>query len=134
MSDRTRRNKTSGIPTWSWAVAALGLVLVGSSAGFMLFKAFVGDASPPQIEIDVVDVSPSGDSFLAEIRATNRGGTAAAGVVIEGALRSAEASVETSTITLDYVPSGSQIFAGLYFARNPREFDLQVRAKGYEQP
>ena len=112
MANRAHRDKTSGIPSWSWSIAAVGAILVGGSAGFMLYKALFGDASPPQIEIEVVDISP----------------------VIEGTLHSPDANAESSTITLAYVPSGSQIFAGLYFQQDPRKFDLQVRALGYEQP
>lgn len=134
MANRAHRDKTPGIPSWSWAVAAVGAILVGGSAGFMLYKAFFGDASPPQIEIEVVDISPNGKVYLAEIRVTNVGGVAAAAVVIEGTLHSPDESVESSAITLAYVPSGSQIFAGLYFQQDPRKFDLQVRALGYEQP
>jgi uncharacterized protein (TIGR02588 family) len=58
----------------------------------------------------------------------------AAGLMVEGVLKEGTATVETSAITMDYVPSGSQRRAGLIFSRDPRKFELQIRAKGYEQP
>jgi uncharacterized protein (TIGR02588 family) len=64
----------------------------------------------------------------------NRGSSVAAGLVIEGVLSDNSSAVETSTITIDYVPSGSQRQAGLYFTRDPRTLRLQVRPKGYVDP
>ena len=45
-----------------------------------------------------------------------------------------EEEVEISETTIDYVPAGSQREAGLFFIRNPQEFDLQLRAKSYVEP
>ena len=54
--------------------------------------------------------------------------------MVEGVLREKTATLEISAITMDYVPSGSQRKAGLIFSKDPRQFDLQIRAKGYVQP
>jgi uncharacterized protein (TIGR02588 family) len=37
-------------------------------------------------------------------------------------------------MTLDYSPPGSEKQAGLFFTRDPRQFQLQVRALGYVEP
>jgi uncharacterized protein (TIGR02588 family) len=37
-------------------------------------------------------------------------------------------------VTIDYVPSRSSRKAGLFFMRDPREFDLSLRALGYQSP
>jgi len=122
------------IPSWSWVAAAVGLALVAGSAGFMLFRALAGDPSPPDLVIETEAVVPNGSSYLVPIRVANRGGSAAAGLTVEGVLMEGTVTVETSAITMDYVPSSSQRKARLFFSRDPRKFDLQVRAKGYEQP
>jgi hypothetical protein len=44
--------------SWSWLVAAVGLVLVVGSAGFMLYQAFAGDSSPPELVIETDAVVP----------------------------------------------------------------------------
>jgi uncharacterized protein (TIGR02588 family) len=130
---RNRENKGDDMPALAWAVAALGAILVAGALGFMLYKAFAGDDSPPQFEIDVESIAASGDDYLVQIRVANVGGLAAAAVVIEGILTTADGD-ETSTITLDYVPSKSHRHAGLYFSQDPQQRDLKIRALGYVQP
>ncbi|MDN5753024.1 MAG: hypothetical protein L0H15_07055 [Nitrosospira sp.] len=133
MVNRSRHKKTGDIPGWSWIFAAVGLVLTIGSAGFMLYQGFAGD-SPPELVIETDGVVPNGRGYLVQIRVTNRGGSVAAGLVVEAMLREGTATVETSTITMGYVPSGSQRRAGFFFSRDPRKFDLQILAKGYVQP
>jgi uncharacterized protein (TIGR02588 family) len=129
-----RGEKTAEIPNWSWLVAALGFVLVAGSSSFMLYQAVAAESSPPAIAIEMDAAGPSGDGYLIPIRVMNRGGSAAAALVIEGVLREGTATVETSTITIQYVPSGSQREAGLIFSKDPSRFAVQIRAKGYEHP
>jgi uncharacterized protein (TIGR02588 family) len=134
MADRNLRTAVASVPVWSWAVAALGLLLVAGSAGFMLYTEFVRDNSPPLVTIAIDAIAPSGDGYVVKIGVINRGSSVAAGLVIEGVLSDNSSAVETSTITIDYVPSGSQRQAGLYFTRDPRTLRLQVRPKGYVDP
>jgi uncharacterized protein (TIGR02588 family) len=134
MADRNLRAAVASVPVWSWAAAALGLLLVAGSAGFMLYTAYVRDDSPPLVAIAVEAIAPSGDGYVVKINVINRGSLVAAGLVIEGVLSDDSSTIETSTITIDYVPSGSQREAGLYFSRDPRRFRLQVRPKGYVDP
>jgi uncharacterized protein (TIGR02588 family) len=64
----------------------------------------------------------------------NEGGTTAAGLTVEGELRDGTESVETSDSTIDYVPSHSERQGGLFFTLDPGEYEVQLRAKGYEMP
>lgn len=134
VSGRNRDREDAGIPGWSWAVAAAGLALVLGSAGFMLYQQFTADTSPPEIAIATESIGPRGSSFLVEILITNRGGSAAAGLVVEGVLKEGSPLGETSSITLDYVPARSERRAGLFFTKDPQKFDLQLRAVGYRDP
>lgn len=134
MTDQSRQKSANEIPVWSWVVAAFGLVFIVGSAGFMLYKAIAGGSSPPAIVTQIDSVAPSEDGFLVQISVLNKGGSVAVGLVVEGVLKSESATVETSTITMGYVPSGSRRKAGLYFTKDPQRFDLQVRSKGFEQP
>jgi uncharacterized protein (TIGR02588 family) len=134
MADGSHSEKAGDISIWSWLVAAVGMVLVVSSAGFMLYQSFAGDSSPPDLVIEIDTIAPRDVGYLVQIRVTNRGGSAAAGLIVEGALKQRSATVEASVIAMAYVPSRSQRKAGLIFSRDPLKFDLQIRAKGYEQP
>jgi uncharacterized protein (TIGR02588 family) len=70
----------------------------------------------------------------AEIRARNRSGHTAAGVVVEGELKRDGQTVETSETTFDYIPGRSERRGGLYFENDPRQMELTVRPKGYANP
>lgn len=130
-----KRSKISSeIPFWEWVVGAIGLVFVLTSIGFMLYQAFVVEEFAPEILIETEAIEPSGGVYLVKIRVTNRGGLVAAGLVVEGILKEGDEIVETSEITIDHVPAGSERKAGLFFTRDPEGLDLQLRAKGYQQP
>ena len=107
---------------------------MAGSVGFMLYQHFAEDRTPPLVAIEVQSVVPSGDGYVVTIDVTNRGSAVASGLVIEGVLNDTATAVETSTITIDYVPSGSHRQAGLYFSRDPGRFNLQIRPKGYVDP
>lgn len=122
------------VSPWEWLVAAVGLVLVVGTIGYMLYHAIAGGNAPPQIEVEVMSIEQSGEGFLVSFTATNQGDMAAADVVIEGQLRDDSGILETSAATFAYVPAGSTREGGLYFAQDPRQFRLEVRAKGFERP
>jgi putative integral membrane protein (TIGR02587 family) len=64
----------------------------------------------------------------------NEGTRTAAAVEVEGRLFDGEELLESSRVTLDYVPRGSATRAGLWFARDPNGLRLEVRALGYQEP
>lgn len=117
-----------------WAIAMLGLALVFGSIAFMLYEAAAGDASPPDVTVRVDSIFPTKDGFLVMFRAINQGGSTAEGLTIEGEIKKADGSVETSNTTIEYVPSHSEREGGLFFSSDPRHAALRLRAKGYEKP
>ena len=134
MTDQHEIQKIADSPGWSWIIASIGLVLVVGSAGFMLYRAFAVPPSPPVLVVEVDEITPSGNGYLVRILVTNTGGSSAAGLVVEGELKYGDTAVETRSVTLDYVPLGSQRRAGLFFNKDPRTHTLQVQAKAYQQP
>ena len=126
--------KEPDLPRWSWIVSLVGLIFVLGSIGYMFFKATKNEISPPDIVIQQERVSQQTDSYLVEIRVTNRGGSAAARLMVEGSLLKNGETVESSTITMEYVPAESSRKAGLLFTQDPRLYQLKVRALGYEEP
>ena len=136
MTDEAEKDhgKLDEAPLWMWAIGLLGLVLVVGSIGFALYEAAVGDSSPPNVTVQFEGVVPAQNGFLVEFRVINEGGTTAAGLTVEGELRNGAEIVETSDTTLDYVPSHSERQGGLFFTMDPQQYELQLRAKGYETP
>ena len=133
-ADRGQTIEQHHVSTWEWAVAALGLILVVGTIGFMLFRALTETGTPPTIEFSVGEIQPSGPGYLVTFTATNRGNEAAADLLVEGQLAGDDGSTETSSATLAYLPGGSHRQGGLFFVSDPRARPLVIRAKGYERP
>jgi uncharacterized protein (TIGR02588 family) len=128
------KEKIKDAPLWMWGIALLGLALVLGSIVFVLYEAAAGDSSPPDVTVQVDSIHPTRNGFLVEFRAVNEGGSTAEGLTVEGELRDGTESVETSHTTIEYVPSHSEREGGLFFTLDPRRYELQLRAKGYERP
>jgi uncharacterized protein (TIGR02588 family) len=131
---RHDQEKLDDAPLWMWSIGLLGLVLVLGSIGFMLYEAAAGDSSPPDVMVDVQEILPIQNGFLVEFRVINEGGRTAAGLIVEGELRDGTEIVEASDTTIEYVPSHSEREGGLFFTQDPRQYELQLRATGYETP
>lgn len=128
------KEKITDAPLWMWGIALLGSALVLGSIVFALYEAAAGDSSPPDVTVQAVSIHPTRNGFLVEFRAVNEGGSTAEGLTVEGELRDGTESVETSHTTIEYVPSHSEREGGLFFTSDPRRYELQLRAKGYEKP
>ncbi len=133
-NDPGEPGKLKDAPPWMWGIAMLGLVMVVGSIGFMLYEAVAGESSPPDVTLKVDLILPTRNGYLVKFRALNEGGSTAEGLTIEGELRNGTESLETSNTTIEYVPSHSEREGGLYFALDPNQYELRLRAKGYEQP
>lgn len=121
-------------PLSEWLVALLGLLVVLSALGFLGYEAVAGDTTAPDPLIRVTDIESVGGGYLAQLEILNQGGDTAAGLTVEGTLTRGGRVVETSDVTLDYLPGGSVREAGLFFSRNPRQGRLELRALGFQEP
>ena len=117
-----------------WIVAAIGLLLVSGAIGFLIYRGATKGDLPPKFKIEVLSIVKADENYLVNFRIFNSGEITAAALTIEGELKSGETSEETSDVTLTYVPSQSERRGGLIFTKNPNEYQMQIRAKGYEQP
>jgi uncharacterized protein (TIGR02588 family) len=133
-STSQKQQEKDFIPIWEWIVAAVGLLLVAGVIGFLLYEAFSGERLPPDVKLSVESVVQTRNGFLVRITAVNEGSLTAEGVIVEGELRSGSEVLERSRTTIDYLPPGSEKRGGLFFTRDPRRFELQVRPLGYEEP
>ena len=133
-SSQNESAKEHKIPVLEWVAAAIGLVLVVGAIGFMFYQALFFESKPPNISITIESVTPNDAGYLVAFKAANNGDKTAASVAIEGELKNGDESVEKSSVTIGYVPSYSETSGGLFFSKNPQNFDLKIRATGYEQP
>ncbi len=121
-------------PLLEWIMALVGAALIVAAVGFLLYEALTQGDEPPRVVIEVLDVTVQDGRFLVEFDARNTGDETGAGVTIEGQLLQGGEPVETSSVTLPYVPGHSTRKGGLFFTEDPTQYDLQIRALGYERP
>lgn len=135
-----RRGEEDGSPSRQgtspveWVAAALSALLVAGTIAFLLHDALRSPPAPPVVRIEVESTARAGRGWVVEFRAVNRGPTTAAGLTVEGTLHGDAGAVETSQVTIDYVPADGSRGGGLFFTKNPREYRLQIRPMGYDRP
>jgi uncharacterized protein (TIGR02588 family) len=121
-------------PVLEWIAAAIGLVVLVGVTGFVASEALRPDETPPRIVVQSLGVEKTEAGYLVRIRAVNRGGSAAAQVVVEGELVKAGAKPETAEATFDFIADHSSREGGLFFRGDPAAGALTFRAKGYAAP
>jgi uncharacterized protein (TIGR02588 family) len=126
--------KGGGTSPLEWVVAGISALLVLGVAAFLLYDALARPETPPRITLEVDTIVPAGGGYLVEFRARNRGQATAAGLVVEGVIRSDTGTVEKSQVTISYVPAQGSRQAGLIFTRDPRAGRLEMRPLGYDRP
>jgi uncharacterized protein (TIGR02588 family) len=130
----SRHTRAAGIPPLEWAAATVGLVLVCGALGVMVWLGLARGDTPADVSVRVDAVTALAKGYVVTIRAVNRGGITAADVTVEGELRSATGVAETSTMSFKYLAPHSERRGGLYFEKDPRQFELKLKPKGYETP
>jgi uncharacterized protein (TIGR02588 family) len=107
---------------------------VSGSIGFLVYQAITRSSSPPDIIFNIKSIIKISNGYLVKFQAMNKGNSTAKGLIVEGQLKDGNGDVAVSETTLDYLPSHSKREGGLFFMKDPRQFELQLRALGYEQP
>lgn len=132
--DGKNKNKKKETPVLEWIAAGIGLILVVGAIGFVLYNAIYAKDSPPDLIVIKENIKQAKAGYLVKFKVKNTGNQTASAVVIKGALVQNGENIETGEVTLDYVPSDSEREGGLYFSKNPSEFELELNAEGYEKP
>ena len=116
-------------------MGTLGALLVLGSIAYLTSQALLQSASPPDVRLVAEEVVGLRNGYLVRLRAINEGRTTASQLTLEGELIDPGGmAFETSDTTLDYLPGRSEREGGLFFRRDPRGFELRLRAKGYVKP
>ena len=132
MAQQKSRRET---PLLEWVASGIGLLLLLGLLAVIARQALSQEIGQlPVIEVTAGRVVATGSGFVVAIEASNQSGGTAAAVEIEGALKSDEATIETSSAVIDYVPGHSRRSGGLFFAQDPRLHRLELRALGYQAP
>ena len=126
-AERAKHRRGHASP-WEWVAAGVSAVVVLSVIGLMLYEAVTGSGLPPEMNVEVTG------GYLVQFDVRNTGERTGAEVTVEGELRSGEQVVESSQVTIDYVPAEAVRSGGLFFTRDPAAHSLEVRVLGYDEP
>lgn len=130
----SQNEKGKKIALLEWVAAAIGLILVGGSLGFLIYDAVTKKDTPPILTVKPESVTPNKDGYLLKFSLYNDGTENAADVTVEGKISDGEKDLETSSVTIDYSPAHSKREGGLLFKENPQQSGFQIRATGYNKP
>ena len=118
-----------------WVVFGVGLLLVVSTLGYLVYDGATAADTPPDIEVRAGEPRPGGAGFLVPVTVVNRGGQTAEGVSVEVVLEAHGApEPERGEFTLAFLPRGGTREGWVSFRSDPRAGRLTARAHGYEKP
>lgn len=129
-----RRKRTAGTSTLEWIIASISFLVVAATIVFLLDEATDGQDSFPLIEIRTESVTPYEWGYIVELAVHNSGGATAAQLLVEGTLLDGDSAIQTSTVTLDYLPARSLRRAALIFTHDPNRYELRLRPSGFAYP
>ena len=146
MSSRSNKNRNRqsevahepphGAPAsnWEWVCAAIGVLLVLGTVGFIGYEALTREPAVPDVTVEHIGTEQASGGYIVRFSARNTGPATAAALSISGELLDATAVIESSEAVLDYLPSNAERQGGLIFQNDPARYELKLTAKGYFDP
>lgn len=131
---KEQKKQAAGKPVLEWAASILGLMILVCLAAILAWDGLQRTEALPAVAIDKGRIIESRHGYTVEFVARNLTGVTASDVQVEGVLRRDGQIVEAAQSRMDYVPGSSVRRGGLFFTRDPREYDLALRALGYSEP
>lgn len=128
---RSQPERTSRL---EWAFALIGAAIIAGTIGYMIRHGISHPATPPDVVVLTSAPRQVSGGYLVEFTAFNRGNTTAVNLTIDGELSQGSRTVETSEVTLDYLPQRASRKGGLFFRNDPRLHELSASAGGYTMP
>jgi uncharacterized protein (TIGR02588 family) len=118
-----------------WVVFGVGLLLVASTLGYLVYDGATSADTPPDVEVRLGEPRPGGAGFLVPVTVFNRGGQTAEGVSVEVLLEGGGSpEPERGEFTVAFLPRGGTREGWVAFRSDPRAGRLTARALGYEIP
>ncbi len=121
-------------PLSEWIAAAVGLVILLSSIGGLVWTALADGHQRVAPVARVASVERRGERFHVLLQVHNQGGAAAAALRVVAQLREGERVVEEAETEFEHLAGHSSREAGLFFRNDPARMDLSVSVKSYQRP
>ena len=133
-SEDDQEGYSQPISAMEWIVSALGAILVCVMIGSTLYQGVRSTSPYPEVSVEVEHVENLAAGYHVVFNAQNTGDATAAQVTIQGQLIRDGLSIETVSVTLDFVPAQSEARGGMLFENNAGELELKIRAVSYTDP
>ncbi len=112
----------------------LGILLVVSFLVILVMQWVTTRTEFAHLRVRASEVIEFQGMHEVEIVVENTGGETAAAALATGTLERGDATVEEASVTISYVPAGSEAKAVLVFRNDPNEYELKLMVRGYEKP
>lgn len=117
-----------------WTVFALGLILVSSTLGYLVYDAIGRTSDRPLLELTLREPYQQGSHYVVPLTVHNRGGRTAEQVLVRVTLTADGNDEESAELQFESIPRLSQREGYVTFKSNPKNGQIDGRAVGYEQP
>ena len=131
---KDRNASAERTPALEWILGATGAVMLLVCIGYLLYRGDAGDEKAGEVAVQVSNISQTGNSYLVQFTARNDGTQTLASVNVSARLLDGDTEIATAQAVIDYLPGRSIRSGGFYFAEDPREHRLELRAEGYQLP
>ncbi|CAN5712908.1 TIGR02588 family protein [soil metagenome] len=117
-----------------WVVFALGLILVSSTLGYLIYAGASMGHEPPSIEVRLGTPEPGQFNFTVPVTIVNHGDETAEGVRIEVVVESRGEAKERAELDVAFLPRHATREGWVTFDQDPRASQLKARVLGYQKP
>lgn len=126
-SEEQGQNLLQVVVTWISGILLLAVL------GYLVWDG-TRASSPAQFSTIIEPARSSGDHFYLPVSVDNIGGESVQGLGLTVELLEGESVLESSSVTLDWLPEGSTRRVVLVFERDPAGLRKRVRFGGYQVP
>jgi uncharacterized protein (TIGR02588 family) len=119
---------------FEWIVFALGLLLVFSTLGYLIYAGASMGHEPPSLEVRLGTPEQRQFNFIVPVTVVNHGDETAEGVRIEVVMESGGEVKERGEFDLPFVPRHATREGWVTFEQDPRTAQLKARVQGYQRP
>lgn len=117
-----------------WVVFAVGLILVASTLGYLIYAgASMGD-DPPRLEVRLGIPEQRQFNFIVPVAVVNHGDETAEGVRIEVVLEKGGEEKARGELDVAFLPRHATREGWVTFEQDPRTAQLKARVLGYQKP
>ncbi len=117
-----------------WIVFAVGLVLVLSALGYLIYAGISMGNESPSLEVRLGTPEQKQFGFSVPVTVVNHGDETAAGVRIEVVMESGGEEKARGELDIPFLPRHAFREGWVTFEQDPRAAQLKARVLGYQKP